>query len=64
MTFSLSIRQSIFFIGLAMVSASVVMNGLFARDLVIEVPEPGALALMGIGGAAMMVVSLVRKRKK
>jgi hypothetical protein len=64
MTFSLSLRQSIFFIGLAMISASVVMNGLFARDPVIDVPEPGALALMGLGGAAMMVVSLVRKRKK
>jgi hypothetical protein len=66
MSISPSLRQAMFLLGLALVAVGLLFDGSFANDVgpPIEVPEPDALALMGLGGAAMMVASLVRRRKK
>jgi hypothetical protein len=53
-----------FLIGLSLVAVGLLFDGSFANDLPVSVPEPDALALMGLGGAAMMVAALVRRRKK
>ena len=64
MSISPSLRQAMFLLGLALVAVGLLFDGSFANDISVEVPEPDALALMGLGGAAMMVASLVRRRKK
>jgi hypothetical protein len=53
-----------FLLGLALVAVGLLFDGSFANDPPAQVPEPDALALLGLGGAAMMVASLVRRRKK
>ena len=64
MSISPSLRQAMFLLGLALVAVGLLFDGSFANDAPVVVPEPDALALMGLGGAAMMVASLVRRRKK
>lgn len=64
MSLSKRLRQTLFMLGLAMVAVGLLLDGSFANDQPIVVPEPDALALMGLGGAAMMIASLVRKRRK
>ena len=60
----LGLRQSMFFLGLALVAISLLFDGSFANDPPVAVPEPNVLALLGLGGAVMVVASLVRRRKK
>ena len=64
MSISVKLRQLMFLLGLALVAVGLLFDGSFANDPPVAVPEPDALALLGLGGAAMMVASLVRRRKK
>ena len=65
MTLTRRIRQMMFLAGLGFVSASLLLDGVFAQDPPpVQVPDPDTLALMGLGGAVMIVMSLVRKRRK
>ncbi len=64
---ALDIRRLAFFTGFAMVLLSVVLSGAYPNDPAappMDIPEPGALALMGVGGAAVMLASLLRRKRK
>lgn len=59
------IRKWIFFTGLSAIMLSVVLDSTFARDgLPTAVPEPNILALMGIGGAVAVLLSLFKRPRK
>jgi hypothetical protein len=56
-------RKLLFFIGISVIMLSVVLDSTFATDPV-EVPEPNILALMGVGGAAVLLISLFKRPRK
>jgi hypothetical protein len=56
-------RRWLFFIGLSAILLSVVLDSTFATD-VVPVPEPNVLALMGVGGAAAVLISLFKRPRK
>ena len=63
MPFALHIRKWLFFLGLAAIMLSVILDGSFASDAV-ELSEPSLLALMGVGGAVALLISLFRGPRK
>ncbi len=63
MPISLNWRTTLFFLGLAAILAGLALDPNFAADST-AVPEPNTLALLGIGGAAAMVASFFRRRRK
>jgi PEP-CTERM motif len=58
------IRKGLFFVGLAAIMFSIVMDRTFATDGIATVPEPSVLALLGISGAVAVLVSLFRGPRK
>ena len=65
MTLTRRMRQIMFLAGLGLVATSLLLDDVFATDPPpVQVPDPDTLALMGLGGAAMVVLSLIRKRRK
>jgi hypothetical protein len=64
MLLTLQFRKWLFLVGLAAILLSLVLDGTFATDAPVEVPEPNILALMGIGGAVAVLLSLFRGPRK
>ena len=61
---TLQFRKWLLLVGLAAILLSLVLDGTFATDPPVEVPEPNILALMGIGGAVAVLLSLFRGPRK
>lgn len=57
------IRKWLFSIGVMAIMFSVILDAGFATDPV-DVPEPNILALMGIGGAVAVLLSIFRGPRK
>jgi len=57
-------RKWLFFIGLSAILLSILLDSTFATDPPVPVPEPNVLALMGVGGAAVVLLSLFRRPRK
>ena len=57
-------RKWLFFVGLLVIALSVVLDSTYATDPTIPVPEPNILALTGVGGVALVLVSLFRGPRK
>lgn len=57
-------RKWLFFIGMSAIVLSVVLDTTFATDGTNQVPEPNILALMGVGGAAAVLLSLFKRTRK
>ena len=64
MLLALQFRKWLLLAGLATIILSLVLDGTFATDTTVPVPEPNILALMGIGGAVAVLLSLFRGRRK
>ena len=65
MLLTLNIRKWLFFVGLTAIMLSFILDNNFATDFPPgTVPEPNILALLGIGGAVAMLVSLFRRPRK
>jgi hypothetical protein len=58
------IRLWLFFGGLTAIMLSFILDGTFATDVAVPVPEPNILALMGVGGAVAVLLSLFRGPRK
>ena len=64
MLLALQFRKWLLLAGLAAILLSLVLDGTYATDVIVEVPEPNILALMGIGGAVAVLLSLFRGPRK
>ena len=64
MLLALQFRKWLLLAGLAAIILSLVLDGTFATDGPVPVPEPNILALMGIGGAVAVLLSLFRGPRK
>ena len=61
----LPLRKALFLAGVTTIFLSILLKEVFPRDVdPTPVPEPDILALMGIGGAVAVLVSLLRRRDK
>jgi hypothetical protein len=63
MLVALQFRKWLLLAGLAAILLSLVLDGTYATD-VVAVPEPNILALMGVGGAVAVLLSLFRGPRK
>jgi hypothetical protein len=63
MLLELQLRKWLLLTGLTAILLSLVLDGTFATDPV-EVPEPNILALVGIGGAVAVMLSIFRRPRK
>ena len=57
-------RKWLFFVGLFVIALSIVLDSTYATDGPVPVPEPNILALTGVGGVALVLVSLFRRPRK
>jgi hypothetical protein len=58
------LRRALFASGLTVVMMSILLDGQFASDVAIPVPEPSSFGLLATAGVGGIVVSLIRRRKK
>ena len=64
MSIPVTLRRVLFASGLTSVMMSVLLDGHFATDAVVQVPGPTPLALLAVAGVAGIAVSLIRRRRK
>jgi hypothetical protein len=58
------VRKVLFTSGLMSIALSLILDPHFATDNTVQVPGPGALALLAVGGVFVIGVALTRRRKK
>jgi hypothetical protein len=59
------VRKVVFTSGLMSIALSLILDAHFATDTnTVQVPGPGALALLAVGGVSLIAVAVIRRRKK